>query len=414
MSPGISGLDTEMMLTAALESEAELRRARDEAEAASRAKSAFLANMSHELRTPLNSIIGFTGVLLRNKAGNLQAQDVAYLNRVRENGQHLLGLINGILDLSKVEAGKVELENVAVDLAALVHDTLAQLQGQVQGRPVVLTADCPGGLDPVQTDKGKLKQVLINLAGNAIKFTERGSVTMRVVADRGRPVRIDIVDTGIGIPANRQDMIFEAFQQADNSTARTHGGTGLGLTITRSLLKLLGCRVTLHSVPGAGSTFSVHLDDCRATAAPASTLEPALIAGHRVLIVDCCEENRDLIAASVLAAGGEVTLACGADEPWQAGLLPPTIAVVGVQVPEMQGVDQVEPMRRRLAGAGCQVVAVGILASPTRGRSVAATEPIEGMRDNADITAALWRQLEAPAHEAEERLSTLLRRPLPA
>jgi PAS domain S-box-containing protein len=246
--------------------QAALERARDEAQRASRAKSDFLANMSHELRTPLNSVIGFASVLLMNPDGKLTEQDLDFLGRIRDNGKHLLALINSILDLSKIEAGKIELEITEVPLDQLIRETLGLVGGTEQGEArrvgdVDVRGDVPANVRPIRTDAGKLKQVLINLIGNALKFTPRGSVTLRVVADAATGVaeRIDVVDTGIGIPKDRQEAIFEAFQQVDANTSRKYGGTGLGLTICRSLLELMGYRISVASELGEGSTFSVHL-----------------------------------------------------------------------------------------------------------------------------------------------------------
>ncbi|MEA3245087.1 MAG: MHYT domain-containing protein, partial [Gemmatimonadota bacterium] len=239
--------------------DADLRAARDAAERMNRAKSEFLSNMSHELRTPLNSVIGFANVLLKNRNRTLGAQDVAYLERIGANGRHLLGLINGILDLSKIEAGRVDLAIAPVDVSTLVRDTVLELEGQTHGRDVRLVADVPDVLAPVDTDATRLKQILINLVGNALKFTSHGTVTVRVVRDEtsGRLARIDVIDTGIGIPAHRLDAVFEAFQQADSGPSRQYGGTGLGLTITRSLAQVMGFDITVESTVGAGSTFSV-------------------------------------------------------------------------------------------------------------------------------------------------------------
>jgi PAS domain S-box-containing protein len=245
-----------------------MREAKAAAEESNRSKSEFLASMSHELRTPLNSVIGFTRVLLKNKGRNLRPMDVAYLERIAANGEHLLGLINDVLDLSKIEAGKVELELADTDLGPLVAETIAQLGGRVPGQ-VRLRTRVPEPLAPITTDPQRLKQVLINLIANALKFTSQGTVTVAVHADpvTCTPVRIDVIDTGIGIPEERLARIFEAFEQADRTTARRYGGTGLGLSISRGLCDHLGYRLTVQSEVGRGSTFSIHLQTADVVAA---------------------------------------------------------------------------------------------------------------------------------------------------
>jgi PAS domain S-box-containing protein len=241
---------------------AELRRAIRDAETASRAKSQFLATMSHELRTPLNSVIGFTNLLLKNKGANLTDGDLKYLERIGANGKHLLELINDVLDLSKVEAGRMELELRPFCLRELVDTTLAQLEVRTLGKDVRLVLDAPDADVPLVADSARLKQVIINLVGNALKFTSQGVVTARIVADpaAGRPTRLEIQDTGIGIPANRLDAIFNAFEQADSGTTRNYGGTGLGLAICRSLCELMGFRITVDSEVGRGSRFTIWFD----------------------------------------------------------------------------------------------------------------------------------------------------------
>ena len=238
-----------------------LLRARDAAEAASRAKSEFLSRMSHELRTPLNSVIGFARVLRRTGGGRFAADDLTYLDRIQANGEHLLKLVNDVLDVAKIEAGRVTVEAGAVRVDALVREVVEQLEGQPRAGGVALRADVPARAVELETDARLLRQVLINLVGNAIRFTHQGHVIVRLIVDPAayRPLRIDVVDTGIGIPADRQRAIFEPFEQADSTTSRAYGGTGLGLSIARSLSEALGYRLTLESAPGKGSTFSVHL-----------------------------------------------------------------------------------------------------------------------------------------------------------
>ena len=243
--------------------EAQLLRARDDAETASRAKSDFLSRMSHELRTPLNSVIGFANVMRKNKGGRLTKEDVAYLDRIVANGQHLLALVNNVLDISKVEAGHlaVTIGTVAVD--ELVREVVGQLEGQPRGATVELRAEVPPSLATIESDGVLLRQVIINLTSNALRFTHEGSVVVAVDADArtGRPLRIHVRDTGIGIDPLRQTAIFEPFEQADATTHRTYGGTGLGLSISKAICDALGMRLGLQSQPGKGSTFTVDMSE---------------------------------------------------------------------------------------------------------------------------------------------------------
>ena len=239
--------------------EEDLRHAYHMVEEASQAKSRFLANMSHEFRTPLNSVIGFADVLLEADPP-LSADHGSYIDRIRTNGIHLLQLVNEILDLSKIEAGKLELRLQPVSLPELVRNVTTTLEVQAQAKGIGLGVDVPEALAPLQTDAQRLRQVLINLVGNAIKFTDRGTVTVRVSAhpDGRTPLRLDVIDTGVGIPADRLTAVFEAFRQVDGSTARKYPGTGLGLAICKSLVERMGFTIAVESQLGRGSTFSVH------------------------------------------------------------------------------------------------------------------------------------------------------------
>ncbi|HEY8794590.1 MAG TPA: MHYT domain-containing protein [Gemmatimonadaceae bacterium] len=240
---------------------AELRTALIVAERANRTKSEFLAHMSHELRTPLNSVIGFAGILQKNKTMNLRPQDLMYIERIAANGRHLLSLINSVLDLAKVESGHMEIDLTQFSIAALIEDVVGALGGARDDRRVPLRVDVPPNLAPISSDAAKMRQILLNLIGNADKFTERGSITIRVLADDDSltPRRIDIIDTGVGIPPDRIDAVFRPFEQADTSTSRKYGGTGLGLPITLAMCELLGASLTVTSVVGEGSVFSVVL-----------------------------------------------------------------------------------------------------------------------------------------------------------
>ncbi len=245
-------------ITPLKEAERHLREAHVAAEAANLAKSEFLANMSHELRTPLNSVIGFTNILLKNKGGTLGARELDYLGRVANNGKHLLRLINDLLDLSKIEAGRLELQCVELDLCAHIDAVVMRLEDQALGARTRLGVTLPAELRPVRSDPDRLDQVLINLIGNALKFAAGGTVEIRVHADdEGRPLRLDVIDDGVGVPPAKQAQVFDSFRQADESTRRRFGGSGLGLTISRALCDMLGYRLEIASEEGHGSLLAV-------------------------------------------------------------------------------------------------------------------------------------------------------------
>ena len=234
--------------------------AKRKAEQANKVKSQFLTHVSHEMRTPLNSVIGFANLLSKNKEANLSEHDLFYLNRIIGNATHLLNVVGQMLDLSVVESGKLTLNISEVSLAELIRETIADLRGHAGAESVPMSADIPKGAQSFETDRQKLKQVLINLLGNALKFTERGAITVRVSVDVLRqPIRIEVSDTGVGIPKERFDAIFEAFERAQPQKDSESEGTGLGLTICRSLCSLMGYEISVESEVGKGSTFTIHL-----------------------------------------------------------------------------------------------------------------------------------------------------------
>jgi signal transduction histidine kinase/DNA-binding response OmpR family regulator len=364
----------------------ELERARSEAERATQVKSEFLANMSHELRTPLNAIIGYSQLLQEDAEDAGQTDTVADLKKIENAGNHLLGLINGVLDLSKIEAGRMDVFNEEIDVAGLVEDLQSLVEPLAARNRNRLVIDCPEDIGTIVSDQTKLKQSLLNLLSNACKFTEQGTVSLSVERDGANAsaqVSFVVADSGIGMTEAQLGRIFEAFSQADSSTTRRFGGTGLGLAITRSFARMLGGDVTVQSQPGEGSQFTLWLpaapESAGAAAAPteARSFETQVAARSfgdvTVLIVDDDPDARRIIGSHLASDGYRLVFAeSGAQGLELARRERPDVITLDIMMPQVDGWTVLTALKREPDLARIPVVLVSMVEHRSLGFALGA------------------------------------------
>jgi signal transduction histidine kinase/DNA-binding response OmpR family regulator len=379
----------------------ELKRREQEAEEANRAKSQFLANMSHELRTPLNAVIGITEMLMEDAEEFGQDDFVEPLQRISRAGKHLLNLINEILDLSKIEAGKLEFHYEDFDIPTLVRDVATTAQPLAENNGNQLIVRCPDDLGGMHADLTRTRQIALNLLSNACKFTKNGEISVDVRVENGEfgeQVVLEVSDTGIGMTPEQMERLFEEFSQADSSTTRRFGGTGLGLAISRRLARMMGGDIVVTSTPGEGSKFTVRLPRIVADRAFPDEDMPGEIPevarprialgkgdGNRVLVVDDDQTARELMRRLLAKEGFDVITATDGREGLElARKFEPSVITLDVMMPGLDGWDVLKELKTDPALADIPVIMVTMLDESDRGYSLGAadfmTKPVDRER----------------------------------
>ena len=376
--------------------------ARDAAMEATVAKSRFLANMSHELRTPLNAIIGITEMVMEDAEDSGDRSLREPLERIARAGKHLLQLINDVLDLSKIEAGKLEVNYEPVDLASLVGDVIGEAETLAAKNANRLSVDCPPNIGAVHSDPTRLRQIMLNLLSNACKFTENGSVSLSVARSREDgndwiSMRVD--DTGIGMTSEQLGKLFQEFSQADSSTTRKYGGTGLGLAISDRLCRLMGGSIDVKSEPGVGTTFSVRLPAEQAGVPEAAPIEMAPTpAGYatertnRVLVIDDDATVRSLMRRYLSREGFEVVTADGGREGLEfARDLHPSVITLDVFMPDMDGWSVLQAIKQDAELSRIPVIMMTISDEKQKGFTLGASGYLTKPVDRVQLTQLLDR-----------------------
>jgi signal transduction histidine kinase/CheY-like chemotaxis protein len=368
-------------------------------EAASRHKSEFLANMSHELRTPLNAIIGFTRLVMRRSKEVLPAKQYENLEKINLSADQLLLLINDVLDLSKVEAGKMDVRPVSFQLESMIDICLRTVEPMIKPEQIQLAKELEPDLPQLVTDQDKLEQIVMNLLSNAIKFTETGTITVRA-RRYGDRVSLAVTDPGIGIPEDARELIFEEFRQVDSSSTRRHGGTGLGLSISRHFARLLGGDITVQSRLGRGSTFTLSIpiryehEPSAPAEAPAVALKPTVSAHHGkvMLAIDDDPDAIYLLRENLGDAGYRVVGALGGDEGLEkARTLRPFAITLDLLMAHRNGWDVLRDLKADPVTMGIPVIVISVVDNKESAYRLGAFDYLVKPFDREAILRALER-----------------------